>query len=83
MLLRFRMSVDDCIAEYEKIGEKVFGSPRLPVVNRLRPKFDEKGLESAIKDVCERHGEHVPWNAPELSFNLEDPSDDDMCKWFA
>ena len=80
MLQRFRMTVDDCIEEYKTLGGEVFGRPRPPVVNKLRPKFDEKILEKAIKDVCERRGEHVGWN--ELGYSFENNTDNDMSKWF-
>ena len=80
MLQRFRMTVDECIQEYKTLGGEVFGHPRPPVINRLRPKFDERRLERIIKDVCKRRGEVPAWE--DLSYNLKHHTyDDDMCRW--
>ena len=80
MLQRFRMTVDECIQEYKTLGGDVFGNPRLPVINRLQPKFDEKILERVIKDVCKRRGEVPDWD--DLNYNLtHNTFDDDMCRW--
>ncbi|KAK4162953.1 acyl transferase/acyl hydrolase/lysophospholipase [Cladorrhinum sp. PSN259] len=63
MLGRFRMTVDDCISEYEKLAGDVFGHPRtFHQVGSLgafihRHKFSASKLERAIKDVVQRRGE--------------------------
>lgn len=58
MLSRLRMSVNDCIEEYEALGEKIFGHPR-PIPNGavLWHKFDYRILEQVIKDVTARYSE--------------------------
>ncbi|KAJ8110963.1 hypothetical protein OPT61_g6330 [Boeremia exigua] len=58
MLARFRMTVADCLEEYETMGQKIFGKPRwlsqryIGVINR--PKYDARAMEDAFKDVTKR-----------------------------
>lgn len=58
MLSRFRMTVDDCIQEYETFAGEVFGKPRaFPQIRwyiTKRIKFDYRNLEKAISDVIKR-----------------------------
>lgn len=63
MLTTLRMSVDDCLAEYETLAEQVFGNPRrvhhagkLGILVR-KNKYATTSLENAIKDVMRRRGE--------------------------
>jgi hypothetical protein len=59
MLGRLRMTVDDCIQEYESLAGVVFGHARLfyqfPCMKR--PKYDTAFLESVIRGVTTRRGE--------------------------
>ena len=73
------MNVDDCIKEYENLGDKVFGHPRPTAFGLPWPKFDSKILENVIQDVTRRHGEQVPYE--DMNYSME-RSDDDMCRWF-
>lgn len=61
MLSRFRMSVDDCMKEYETLGQEVFGNPRPPSMKGLLwHKFDSKILRRVIEDVTSRQAEIQP-----------------------
>lgn len=84
MLQRFRMSVDDCIREYESLGAKVFGSPRLSGFGLLRPKYDEKILETVIQDVTRRNARQRKMGDVDLGDVIYAMGrfDDDMCRWF-
>lgn len=63
MLTTLRMSVDDCLAEYERLAKDVFGHPRpLHHAGELgifvtKNKYATTNLENAIKDVMRRRGE--------------------------
>ena len=63
MLGRLRMSIDDCIAEYETLGLKVFAHPRwFHLRSPLfwpRDKYDHRSLEKAIKDVINGRSPYV------------------------
>lgn len=63
MLGRLRMSIDDCITEYETLGPKVFAHPRwLHLRSPLfwpRDKYDHRSLEKAIKEVIDRRSPFV------------------------
>lgn len=75
MLSRLRMTVDDCITEYESLGQKIFGNPRPFAYGAvLWHKFDHRVLKEVIRSVAERHGE----NSEE--FELTFPSDEDLCR---
>lgn len=58
MLSQYRMTVEDCIDEYKKMGSAVFGKPRRlhaanwPLTDRT--KFSTKRLEGAFEDVIHR-----------------------------
>jgi hypothetical protein len=58
MLGRLRMTIDDCIEEYKKMGAAIFGKPRIfsmrgPILWN-QEKYDHRKLETAIKDVIKR-----------------------------
>ncbi|KAL9078242.1 MAG: hypothetical protein Q9157_002822 [Trypethelium eluteriae] len=61
MLGRLRMSVADCLHEYETLAGKVFGKPnflnemRIPLVHR--PKYSCEVLRKVFADVIARHKE--------------------------
>jgi hypothetical protein len=60
MLGRFRMTVFDCLAEYEKLGAEVFGKPRLirQSDHFVGPhKFNEKKLQKVFEDVTFHYSE--------------------------
>lgn len=63
MLGRLRMSIDDCIAEYETLGPKVFAHPRWFHLRSPffwpRDKYDHRSLEKAIRDVIDRRSCNV------------------------
>ena len=46
MLSRLRMSVDDCIREYIRLGEEVFGQPRRWQVHKLIPRMRRQSRNS-------------------------------------
>ena len=70
MLGRMRMSIDDCINEYQKLGSIVFGNPR---GRHHEYMFDEKILTRETKAVVAKYlGKE---DAP-----LLDPLGDDACK---
>ena len=60
MLGRLRMTVADCLQEYQHLAGKGFGSPNifcemnipLPLVSRT--KYSPKGLEAVLSDVIAR-----------------------------
>lgn len=63
MLVILRMSVDDCLEEYEDISGQVFGHPRpvhqagnLGVFFEMN-KYSTSNLEYAIKSLLRRRGE--------------------------
>ena len=63
MLGRLRMNVDDCIAEYEKLGTKVFGHCRWFHLRSMlffpREKYDHQALERVIRDVVDQRVPHI------------------------
>ncbi len=79
------MPVDKCIAEYEKLGKMVFGEPRLPVINKVKPKFDHNNLEKAIHEVCSRHSEALGlsnWEKLNYVTSLKTYERDMLCRWY-
>ena len=76
MLSRFRMSVDDCISEYEALGQDVFGHPRpFAKAGFLWSKYSYRALESAIEKVTRKHSKTS-------EFDVHYPLDEDVCKWY-
>lgn len=63
MLGRLRMSIDDCIAEYETLGPKVFAHSRWfhfrSPLFWPRDKYDHRSLEKAIREVIDRRSPFV------------------------
>ena len=75
MLSRLRMTVDDCISEYKKFGQKIFGSPRpLAFGAILWHKFNHKTLDEVLQSVTKRHSERNE------EYELNFPSDEDLCR---
>lgn len=74
MLTVFRMSVDDCLIEYEHLCGQVFGHPRL--VNQKgglgvfvnKNKYSTTIYENAIKDIVRRRGEAAYHQEDEMPF---------------
>lgn len=63
MIGRFRMTVLDCLEEYEKMGQKVFGYPRpLRALNTAglvnRPKYKASKLRDVFTEVARKRSEH-------------------------
>ena len=55
MLGRLRMNIDDCVSDYEKLGDKVFGRSRWFHLRSPfwfpRDKYNHHNLEHAVKEV--------------------------------
>ncbi|KAF2238224.1 FabD/lysophospholipase-like protein [Viridothelium virens] len=68
MLGRLRMSVADCLHEYETLAGKVFGKPnflnelRIPLINRT--KYNCEVLRKVFADVVARHKEESDAEEP-------------------
>ena len=58
MLGRLRMNLDDCISEYETLGELVFGQSRKFHLQSplfwARDKYNHEILEDVVRDVVRR-----------------------------
>ena len=58
MLERLRTPVSNCIAEYKKLGGKIFGNPRtfhaLNIPFLETPKYRKSNFEKTIKDLVNR-----------------------------
>lgn len=57
MLGRFRMTVDDCLAEYKRMSHRIFRKPRWISQRNLgvpRPKYDACVLERTVEEVALR-----------------------------
>ena len=61
MLGRFRMTVPDCLSEYRRLGQKVFGKPRMISTLKfglgVRHKYKAARLEKVFKEVTWRRNE--------------------------
>ena len=61
MLGRFRMSVPDCLFEYRRLGQEVFGKPRIISTLRFglgeRSKYKAAKLEKVFDKVCRERDE--------------------------
>jgi hypothetical protein len=61
MLGRFRMTVQDCLNEYENMSHKIFGSPRLISQRNIGivpwPKYNSSAMKKAFKEVTNRRSE--------------------------
>lgn len=80
MLGRFRMTVPDCISEYENLGEEVFGKPRMLYTLRYglgnRTKYKAANLEKVFREVAERRSEQLCQPHSKITF----PSERGLCK---
>lgn len=58
MLGRLRMSAPDCLSEYRRIAESMFGSPRFASTRSplfwLQPKYDHHAFESQFESLLRR-----------------------------
>lgn len=81
MLSRLRMNSDDCIQEYESLGENIFGQPRkLSMRGPIpwnREKYDHRKLEESIKDVVKRRD----WKEDQIADSMY-PSNKDRCRTY-
>lgn len=79
MLGRLRMTVEDCIQQYETLGDRVFGRPRRFHIRKapwiLREKYNHKHLEEVMKEVVKSHD---PSGKSQAKFT----SNDDMCRTY-
>lgn len=80
MLSRLRMDINDCIGEYEKMGNRVFGKPRAfslrGPIPWNRPKFDHKEFEAVIQEVVDSRLQASPDRAAGQMF----PSHESRCR---
>jgi len=80
MLGRLRMNIDDCISEYETLGEKVFGHSRYFHLRSPlfwpRNKYSAEALHNIIVDVVRRH---VP-KVAEFPGGRNFASDENRCR---
>jgi hypothetical protein len=79
MLGRLRMTIDECIEEFVKVGNNVFGKPRWFSVRVPlffpRDRFDSGKLENVMKDLVKRRSKELPgWRADLFA------SPSEMCK---
>ena len=76
------MTVLDCIDEYENLGEKVFGKPRLFFTLRFglgdRTKYKASRLQKVFEDVAARRNEHL--TEPDRSITF--PSGRGLCNTY-
>lgn len=81
MLGRLRMTVLDCIKEYESLGGKIFGKPRFltelhfPIIT-TRAKYDATKLKDIFEDVTRRRDQLTK----EVHRNTKFPSERDLCR---
>lgn len=72
------MSVYDCLREYEKMGDKIFGRPR-PLSRRdlgtSWHKYSAQAMEDVLKDVAARRSEYS-----QRINDVRFPSDPALCK---
>ena len=77
MLSRLRMSVEDGINEYKRLGGEVFGSPRpLPNKGIVWHKFSSKRLQRVIEEVVQNNSDGREANQLSLTY----PSPEDLCR---
>ena len=78
MLGRLRMTVTDAKSQYEKLGQKIFGSPRWFHYRSFPPwfnhKYDHETLNNVVKDVTKFYdsSDDGPHGFPNASFNKTD-----------
>lgn len=81
MLGRFRMSVTDCIVEYKRVSEEVYGEETIRTKRSIRstvlkPKVGASGLEGFCRDLCSRRDDRSSHNLEKSMFK----SGRGMCK---
>jgi len=80
MLGRLRMNIDDCIADYEDFGARVFGRKRWVHVRSPlwwpRDRYSHKTLENVVKEVVRRRVPKVPQFPGGQNFS----SDENRCR---
>jgi len=83
MLSRLRMSVDDCLTEYETLSEQVLGKPRYfsmrGPVPWFRAKYSAANLENAVKMMVQRKQQHER-DRPPSSYGSGFFSPSDSCR---
>jgi hypothetical protein len=61
MLCRFRMTVEDCLGEYKRMSQNIFGKPRWVSQRNVGfvhwPKYNAVYMEQAFKQVTSKRGE--------------------------
>lgn len=79
MLGRFRMTVPDCMMEYENLGDEVYSKPRFFNILRFglidRPKYNAANVKEVFEDVTRRRSEKIG-NGQRITF----PSKRGLCK---
>ena len=79
MLSRLRMTVADCMQQYETLGDRVFGRPRRFHIRRPpwipKEKYNHKHLEEVMKDVVKSRD---PSGTSQAKFT----SNEDMCRTY-
>lgn len=63
MLGRLKMSIDECIAAYSSLSDRVFErkAHRVTIKGKLQGRFDSRELEQAVKDTLKAN--RVPTDA--------------------
>jgi hypothetical protein len=83
MLGRLRMTVDQCIDEYETLAGEVFGNPRKLHLRTCGPfvpreKYNHHALEKFVKSVTKKRV--VPQDPNDIPRPLLFDSPEDLCK---
>lgn len=80
MLSRWRMSVKECIAQYEVVGNQIFGAKwRLSVLGFPQSKHSKKPLKAAIKKLVQEKTATTPGQPPNLDYQ-KFPAPPDLCR---
>ena len=78
MLGRLSMDVEECIAAYEQLADRVFGHPRRFHIRKPpwipRDKYNHKNLEDVLKDIVKLKSHSGKANA-----SFRQPNED-MCR---
>lgn len=82
MLSRWRMSVKECITQYEIVGNRVFNTKwRLSVLGFPRSKHSKKPLKAAIKSLVDKKTVTTPGQSPTSEFEYgKFPAPPDLCR---
>ncbi|KAI9777994.1 MAG: hypothetical protein M1816_004291 [Peltula sp. TS41687] len=88
MLGRIRMSIDDALAQYDTVGNQVFGNPRMlhrrfSILNYVKPKYRSRDMKKAVLEVVRKglDDELRQWETHEEDTSLE--SDPAQCRTLA